>query len=709
MTFFKKNRVLLILAFLLGSFIQVKAQCNDAVSLRCVAVDSTGNITLTWTIPSNISSCGGQSFTVYVSTSRNSGYTAILPPVAIAQPYTTIPKASLPASPNTARIYFYIQTNNLNNPSYNSDTASSIYLSLTNSGGGVAQLYWNAVSNPPPGGSDKWYQIWREYKYNWSLIDSTQNLSYWDTITYCDSSYLKYRVEVADSTICTSVSNIATSSGKFINTIGPPMVVMDTTSVTSGNGIDITWRKSNKKNVVGYIVYYQVIQKNGTTYDTSIIVNGINTDSLMNYFNAGNPADSSIGIAVAAFDSCYKAGAISNPQNTIYLKISLDLCKQTNTLNWTGYQNLAGSIKGTGIGGYRVFRSINNSLPYQLLANLDSRARSYVDSNLSLKEITSYYVQVYDSTNSNTTASSNIVTDTIKTATLPKNNYLRTASVIFNTSSIQVLGYIDSTSGAGYYSFQRSLDSTGNFTTIYTMTAPANSDSISYIDNSANPDVYSYSYRILTLNNCKRAIDSTNLGETMLLTAVGLPNSTNVLTWNDYGNWYEGPAYYILYRSVDGINYTSLSPTVKYTNARVNTYTDNIDGITNGQGTFYYYIKAVEDSAKPYPYTFIDTSYSNIAKAYQAPTVFVPDAFCPTGKNKIFIPVGVFINSQGYDLSILNRWGDLVFESKDPDIGWDGTYKGGKIVQEGVYVYLLTYTSSRGEYYQQKGTVTLIK
>src|SRR6202042_856135 len=111
---------------------------------------------------------------------------------------------------------------------------------------------------------------------------------------------------------------------------------------------------------------------------------------------------------------------------------------------------------------------------------------------------------------------------------------------------------------AEYYDFQRSIDSAGGFSTIYKMNASRHSDSISYIDNSVNPSLHSYHYQIITMDSCDKPIDSTNLGQTILTQAVGEPNGTNVVTWNDYRNWYNDPAYYLIYRSEDSVNYTLL-------------------------------------------------------------------------------------------------------------------------------------------------------
>ena len=42
------------------------------------------------------------------------------------------------------------------------------------------------------------------------------------------------------------------------------------------------------------------------------------------------------------------------------------------------------------------------------------------------------------------------------------------------------------------------------------------------------------------------------------------------------------------------------------------------------------------------------------------------------------------IDFYDFDLFIFNRWGEIVWESHDVDVGWDGTYNG-KPVQQGVY------------------------
>ena len=57
---------------------------------------------------------------------------------------------------------------------------------------------------------------------------------------------------------------------------------------------------------------------------------------------------------------------------------------------------------------------------------------------------------------------------------------------------------------------------------------------------------------------------------------------------------------------------------------------------------------------------------------------------------------------------IYNRWGQMIFESKDIRMHWDGTYKGAE-VPEGVYMYTLSATKDNGERYFKSGTITVIR
>jgi gliding motility-associated-like protein len=70
--------------------------------------------------------------------------------------------------------------------------------------------------------------------------------------------------------------------------------------------------------------------------------------------------------------------------------------------------------------------------------------------------------------------------------------------------------------------------------------------------------------------------------------------------------------------------------------------------------------------------------------------IYVPNSFTPDGDefNNIWQPIIGFADMASYDLFIFNRWGEIVFESHDPIIGWDGTYLG-KMVPDGTYTWTI--------------------
>lgn len=61
-----------------------------------------------------------------------------------------------------------------------------------------------------------------------------------------------------------------------------------------------------------------------------------------------------------------------------------------------------------------------------------------------------------------------------------------------------------------------------------------------------------------------------------------------------------------------------------------------------------------------------------------------------------------------YKCVIFNRWGNKVFESSNPEEGWDGKYKG-RFVHPGVYYYSIEATGSDGIKYKKGGDINILK
>ncbi len=91
---------------------------------------------------------------------------------------------------------------------------------------------------------------------------------------------------------------------------------------------------------------------------------------------------------------------------------------------------------------------------------------------------------------------------------------------------------------------------------------------------------------------------------------------------------------------------------------------------------------------------------------------FFPNAFTPNfdGTNETFKGKGVVDGMNEFSLNIWNRWGELVFQTLDPNEGWDGRKNNdGQLSPSGVYVYTYSFKGARNQLIEGKGKVTLLR
>jgi len=133
------------------------------------------------------------------------------------------------------------------------------------------------------------------------------------------------------------------------------------------------------------------------------------------------------------------------------------------------------------------------------------------------------------------------------------------------------------------------------------------------------------------------------------------------------------------------------TPNLQSTNATVNETTIYTLTISDG-------ICSVSDTVQIKVYTII----------CDGPYVFIPNAFTPNGDNNndVLYVRGIYIEKMIF--RIFDRWGEMVFESTDPLIGWDGTFRDKKLDPD-VYDYYLDVTCVGGLKSITKGNVTLMK
>ncbi|MFK7757152.1 MAG: gliding motility-associated C-terminal domain-containing protein [Flavobacteriales bacterium] len=101
------------------------------------------------------------------------------------------------------------------------------------------------------------------------------------------------------------------------------------------------------------------------------------------------------------------------------------------------------------------------------------------------------------------------------------------------------------------------------------------------------------------------------------------------------------------------------------------------------------------------------TNYDGVLVEVTGP-LFVPNSFTPNGDgfNDVFMPQGLIVDD--FTMQIFNRWGELIFESNDPNVGWNGTYKGHEPIID-TYTWRIQYKDYRYGTSIAVGHVTIIE
>ncbi|MEX1190338.1 MAG: PKD domain-containing protein [Brumimicrobium sp.] len=109
-----------------------------------------------------------------------------------------------------------------------------------------------------------------------------------------------------------------------------------------------------------------------------------------------------------------------------------------------------------------------------------------------------------------------------------------------------------------------------------------------------------------------------------------------------------------------------------------------------------------------------DTAYT-VINILEDLIFYVPNTFTPDNDdfNESFKPIFTSgFDPYNYTLLIFNRWGEVIFESNDANVGWDGTYgvSSNTVVKEGTYVWKIIFkTNKNDERKEEIGHVNLLK
>jgi gliding motility-associated-like protein len=178
------------------------------------------------------------------------------------------------------------------------------------------------------------------------------------------------------------------------------------------------------------------------------------------------------------------------------------------------------------------------------------------------------------------------------------------------------------------------------------------------------------------------------------------PDNTILLNWNAYNGWNSGVDHYELDKY-------DLQGTFLQT-YNLNTSTTFTDNDLTDQG-YRYVVRAI---LNPYAGVTNALAVSNELSAMRTlrfayPKAFTPDNQGPT-ENETF---KVFVTEEfiaSFEMNIFNRWGEMIFSTRDLAKGWDGKFNG-KPQPEGTYIFTAVLVDKTGRTFKRDGSVMLLR
>ena len=662
--------------------LSIAARAEEPATFSCIQVNNDGSTTLWFRAPPDAADV--EKYLIYFSI--NGGVFLKIDSIA-GGPGGMISYTHSNALANIGSRYYYIETV-YNSTSFSSQTLQSVYLQLDNHVPeyNQADLYWNAVSNPLPDASSTFYKIYWDYPAGiWNLVDSTENVTYSMPVFVCLDS-INFRIEIENLNGCSSVSNIR--GGWFKNVVEPAAPIIDSISVDADGHIVIGWEPVHSAE--SYIIYrwesiwnpFAIVDSSSTSY-TDLERDG---------------CSQSIAYSVAIIDTCGNTGIKDQfelRKNMLIDTLIFNTCEASIRINWTKYHP---SPDNPDPDNYQIFVSKDGGA-FEKVGEVPSSDSVFIHANVSNGASYTYFVHTEFSSGSSTTCQKTIVTHEYIE---PQFIYFSNADVL-PSQEIELTAEVDLEVVAGSWDIYRIDPGASTAELIANIKrTEVNESPMVYVDQDVDPSTGAYSYFIKVLDSCSFEKLESNTLKTIHLTGEIVDELSNHLQWTAFEGWDAAVEKYYIFRMMG--EQEPLSP-IDSVDAQTFEYTDDYSSLGNVDGRFVYWIQAVEQSGNTYG--FKEKANSNRLNLFLESQMYFPNAFKPGGYNTVFKPVSRFFSGTAYTFQIYNRWGQLLFETTDPEEGWAGDYKG-KRVEQGVYIYHLSYRDVYEQPVVYRGTLTLL-
>ncbi len=466
--------------------------------------------------------------------------------------------------------------------------------------------------------------------------------------------------------------------------------MIDYVSVDTTTGyVHVVWEPSPSEDIDRYIIYYvEVIGGDSAGY----IQGEVGKDTLEYLWATSTAGEGATTMTVASTREGFDPSPLAPFHTTTFLAIRYDSCEKKMELNWTPYQGW-----GDDLVRYDVYASVDNGA-YGLIDQTDNDVHHTVHSNIADNRRYCYFVKAIR--NDGNGSFSNVACKLVRHPLHPSWIDAEQASAI-GSDQISLKFYIEESGEVTTFQLFRATGPGKPFIE-HEIFTDVDGPVLSYTDNVVSTDKQ-YLYKLYSLDVCYNPVIASNITGNILLQANAVALQA-FLAWTPYTDYEAGVKSYHIYR----ITNVGEHQLIYVVNAPDTSFIDNLDFITGSdiEDEIYYYVIAEENDW----ITHGDKGFSesNVSCITVTPKILMPNAFTPNddGNNDIIKPLLTFIPEK-YVFQVFDRWGAKIFETMNPDEGWDGSVSGKGKATEGAYIYYILLTTTRGIEVEQRGEITV--
>ncbi|MCK5137628.1 MAG: gliding motility-associated C-terminal domain-containing protein [Bacteroidales bacterium] len=456
----------------------------------------------------------------------------------------------------------------------------------------------------------------------------------------------------------------------------------------SDDGVLIQWKPSEDSDIEFYHIY-KMTNRTGQKLFT------LPANTLE--FKHMSSGLKNLEYSVTAEDSSGNESLLTPGEHrAVSASVEFDPCSPANIITWSAYVGWEGKISG-----YRIYGGFAGET-MQMLKFVHAATLSYTHNGVSIDSTYNYYIETVHATG----ITSHSAIESISTLYPEAPGFLTVDHVsVIDRSSVELQFTADVNGPVNHFRIMKRSNQQAPFAEVTTMNA---SQSTHVIQDQFNTASMSYEYIVQSVfqpEECNVAlvISESNPGTSILLEGT-LEDRITSLNWTPYKTYSAGLSGYIIQRrsgTGEFFDIQSVGP-------GTTTWRESIQSVINGlqPGVLQYKVLAIgnqDGSNDP------GISISNIVSVTVTTELQVPSAFTP-GSNDMnfeFKPIIDFAPRK-YAMVIYDRGGRKLFETTNPDEGWDGRFHNGNFVDEGVYVYYIQFTDYTGLFKSFTGNITAL-